>query len=96
MTLRMFRSFRQQAVKPLGPSPSATPPAIPPHDPMTTSRAGLVHVSTPRSIRSSTALLQKWTRLSAHVEMLILTRPEIYQVVVDRFADLLDRLDHLM
>jgi hypothetical protein len=40
-------------------------------------------------------LLQKWTRLSAHVEMLILTRPDICPIVVERFADLLRQVDHL-
>ena len=64
--------------------------------PGTTSTNGSSRLSTPRSIRLSTALLRKWTLLSAHVAMLILTRPEIIQTVVDRFADLLDRLDHLI
>jgi hypothetical protein len=52
-------------------------------------------LSVPRSIRSSTALLQAWTRLSGHFEMLILTRPELCQPVVERFHDLIHHLDRL-
>lgn len=51
-------------------------------------------LSTPNSIRSSSVLLRRWGRLSMHFEMLILTRPDLCQKVVDTFAEVLKGLDN--